>query len=730
MNDSSNPAFAGQAAALASYHEQITALYQPILSCPWPRQDWPGQGSLAGLAIEDLPLFQKAIGALPDDPDLYRALAGELIQRGRQGEGLALYRLLARKNPGDPVALHDLAGVLLLCGNSAEAESFWRQSLALEPAFEEPRFMFANLLLDRGDREEAEGLYHGLDPQGPFSFYRSIALAFLLATGDQPASAQDPPGLEQLEDLVEQARADGEWYRTLVRRFADAGALDRALQLLEQGPPQENAWTWDLEALALMAAKDPNRERTVRQIDILLQRYPTSSEVLNDAGIQLLKTDPAAACELFRSVIDQHPGNLPAMANLTLALGDQNQYEQAVDIMLRALQIDNCLGYLHLDFGNIYADYLALPEAEACYRRAILLSPYLTVAWMSLGNVLHHMRQKGPDLLALRKVIAIDPNLVMGRLSLALALLMHEQFDEGWALYEARLELSRSIHWPIGLDKWDGITELDELLIVAEQGVGDVVQFMRYSIILSLGIPRVTILADPRFHALLNHYGGFAAVHSVKEPYRVMENSAWYPMASILGLLGIRHDAVIIDSPYLGVEPKSAQRWETLLRKGPPAKLIGLNWQGNPNTEASFLRGRSFPLETYAPLADSEGIQFVSLQKGPGSEQLDTCSFRDHFVEAQAEVDGAWDFIETLSILQSCDLVITSDTSVAHLAGALGRPTWVLLKYVPDWRWGLEGSSTPWYPTMRLFRQQEANNWAPVIAAVGDALTTFLAEQP
>ena len=726
MNDSSNPAFAGHSAALASYHEQMTALYQPILSCPWPRQDWPEHGSLSNLPVEDLPQFQQALGALADDPDLYRALAGELIQSGRQGEGLALYRLLARRNPGDPVALHNLAGALYLCGNGPEAACCWRQSLDLEPACEEPRFLLANLLLDRGDREEAEGLYHGLDPQGPYGFYRSVALAYLLATGDQSASAQGQQGLEQLEALVEQARADGEMYRTLVQRFADAGALDRALQLLEQGPPQEKGWTWDLEALALIAAKDLNNERTCRQIDTLLQRYPNNPEVVNDVGILLLKTDPAAASELFRGLIDGHPKNLPAMANLTLVLGDQGKYQQAVDTILRALQLENCLAVLHLHFGNIYADYLALHEAEACYKKALLLSPFLTVAWMSLGNVLHHMRQKGPDLLALRKVVAIDPKLVMGRLSLALALLMYEQFDEGWALYEARLERNRSIHLPIGLDKWDGITELDELLIVAEQGVGDVVQFMRYSIILSLGIPRVTILADPRFHALLNHYGGFAAVHSVKEPYRVMDNSAWYPMASILGLLGIRHDAVIIDRPYLGVEPESAQRWETLLRQGSPAKLIGLNWQGNPNTEASFLKGRSFPLETYAPLADSEGIQFVSLQKGPGSEQLETCSFRDHFVEAQAEVDGAWDFIETLSILQSCDLVITSDTSVAHLAGALGRPTWVLLKFMPDWRWGLEGSSTAWYPTMRLFRQGQGEGWEPTLMAVADDLARKL----
>lgn len=730
MNALPNPAWEGHAMALARYHEQVQALYQPILSCPWPRQDWSDHGGLAGLSIEELPLFQQAIAALPKDPDLLRALAGELIQRGRQGEGLALYRLLARQNPADPVALHNLAGALLICGNGAEAEPCWRQSLALDPGFEEPRLFLAQLLLDRGDRQEAETLYRSLDPQGPFGFNRSLGLAYLVATGDPRDSVQDQPGLGPLEDLVGPAQLDGERYRALVQRFADAGELERALELLEQAPPQAIAWTWDLEALALITTKDANKERTFRQIDTLLQRYPNSPEVVNASGILVLKTDPAAASELFRGVIDHHPEDLPAWANLALALDEQGKFQDAVEAHLAALQLENRFGALHLNFGNIYADYLALHEAEACYRKAILLSPFFPEAWMALGNVLHNLRQQGPDLLALRKVVAIAPNLVMGKLSLSLALLMYEHFEEGWALYESRLEQNRAIHLPMGLDKWDGITELDELLIVAEQGAGDVVQFMRFSILLSLGIPRITILAEPKYRSLLEHYGGFDAVHSVTEPYRVMERSAWYPMASILGLLGISNQGVIIDAPYLAGDPEATKRWATAMEPGNGSKLIGLNWQGNPVSEDAFFRGRSFPLETYAPLAEREGCQWVSLQKGPGSEQLEHCSFRHRFVAAQAQIDQAWDFVETLSILEVCDLVITSDTSVAHLAGALGRPTWVLLKSVPDWRWGLEGSSTPWYPTMRLFRQQEANNWAPVIAAVGEALTTFLAEQP
>jgi len=730
MTNPGNREGEGQAAALASYHEQMKGLYVPILSCPWPRQNWPGHGSLAGLVIEELPLFQQAIGALPQDPDLLRALAGDLIQGGRQGEGLAIYRLLARTNPGDPVALNNLAGALLLCGNGAEAETWWRQSLTLDPSFEEPRLLLAHMLLDRGEREEAESLYCSLNPQGPFGFNRSLALAYLLATGEHPASAQSQPGLGQLEALVGPAQADGQRYRALVQRFADAGQLDRALELLEQAPPQAIAWTWDLKALALIAARDPTGEKIANQINTLLQRYPTSPEVVNTVGTLLLKTDPAAAAELFRGEIDRYPDNLAAMANLALALDELGQLQESVDAHLNMLQIGHCFGALHLNFGNIYASYLAFYEAEACYQKAILLSPFFPEAWMSLGNVLHNLRQQGPDLLALRNVIAIAPNLVKGRLSLSLALLMYEQFEEGWALYECRLEQNRAIHLPMGLEKWDGITELDELLIVAEQGAGDVVQFMRYSILLSLGIPRITILAEPKFHTLLEHYGGFDAVHSVTEPYRVMERSAWYPMASILGLLGISNQGVIIDAPYLAADPEKTKHWANAMAPGKGGSLIGFNWQGNPLTENSFFRGRSFPLETYAPLAELEGCEWVSLQKGPGSEQLEHCSFRHRFVAAQAEIDQAWDFVETLSILQVCDLVITSDTSVAHLAGALGRPTWVLLKYVPDWRWGLEGSSTPWYPTMRLFRQQEANNWEPVIAAVREALTTFLDEQP
>ena len=729
LSDSSQHQQDGESPSIESliegYHSTLLTLYRPVWSCPWPRDTDPILGTVEGLDIQELSLWQQAISRLVEETLVLQKLAGQLMVEGRQGEALAIYRQLADADPENPQVLHNLAGAFLLCGNAPEAERTWRQIMALDPNWEEPRLALAKVLLDRQEWAEAEGYFNGLDPMGPWAFARNLSLAFIHTKSDLTSSQEQ--GKLEFESLVDQATASTDYLTSYLRTLSRCGQLDQALALLDQAPPADPAWEWDFERIRLLGLAG-EQERRIATAQSLLDLYPGNAEVLANVGIVLLESDKQQAIDLFLQAIEIEPRQFESWANLALLYETSSQLDLAFEAHFNALAI-NPLSITHLNLGNAYCDLDDLTSAERCYRIAILLQPFLADAWLNLGNTLHNQGHKGDDIKALRRAHTLTPTSFISKLSLALALLMHQDYDEGWALYEGRLEHERALYWPKGLDKWDGSKEIDELLIVGEQGIGDVVQFMRYSLLLSIGIPRVTILTYPKLINLVNHYGGFAAVHSAEEPYRVLENSAWYPMASILGLLGIRNDAVFIDMPYLGVEPESAQRWETLLRKGPLVKLIGLNWQGNPQTEDSFFRGRSFPLETYAPLADCEGIQFVSLQKGPGSEQLETCSFRDHFIEAQAEVDGAWDFIETLSILQACDLVITSDTSVAHLAGALGRPTWLLLKFVPEWRWGMAGETSPWYPSMRLFRQERPNEWGPVIDRVFAALQDWL-DQP
>ena len=153
--------------------------------------------------------------------------------------------------------------------------------------------------------------------------------------------------------------------------------------------------------------------------------------------------------------------------------------------------------------------------------------------------------------------------------------------------------------------------------------------------------------------------------------------------------------------------------------------IIGINWQGNPDAETTFLKGRSLPLESFVTIIEKTTVTLLSLQKGFGSEQLAECSFCHRFVRRQEEINQTWDFVETAAIIANCDLVITSDTVVAHLAAGMGYPTWLLLSKVPDWRWGMEGDTSFWYPSMRLFRQRERGNWSEVMERVATALEAF-----
>ncbi|HYL70079.1 MAG TPA: glycosyltransferase family 9 protein, partial [Candidatus Dormibacteraeota bacterium] len=182
--------------------------------------------------------------------------------------------------------------------------------------------------------------------------------------------------------------------------------------------------------------------------------------------------------------------------------------------------------------------------------------------------------------------------------------------------------------------------------------------------------------------------------------------------------------------PYLAAEPDRRARWATRLQALAGLR-VGIAWQGNPQVERLiWARGRSVPLAALAPIADVPGISLVALQKGAGSEQLAAVPFRERILDLAAELDSGPDaFIDTAAIMSELDLVISSDTSIVHLAGALARPVWTLLSAAADWRWLLERDDSPWYPSMRLFRQSRGGGWEEVAAVVAAALRTFAADR-
>jgi hypothetical protein len=301
------------------------------------------------------------------------------------------------------------------------------------------------------------------------------------------------------------------------------------------------------------------------------------------------------------------------------------------------------------------------------------------------------------------------------------------QFESGFLNYEARFEMRNGTDCLEAIPncpRWDGRQRRAgmPLLLVAEQGLGDTFQFMRYAIPLRQQRLQVSLCAPQKLHGLIQA-SGIDPLPLTPDQARQVGEGYWAPLLSVPRLLGVSPQNPIITHPYISTTPDLIEKWKTILANE-PRPLIGINWQGNPAHEKTNNVGRSLPLDAFSALAAKTNGAFISLQKGYGAEQLDTCSFRDHFVTCQQQISDTWDFLEISAIIANCDLVMTSDTSVAHLAAGMGQKVYMLLKKHPEWRWLLDGESTFWYPSMKLIRQSERGDWAGVIDRV---LKDFLA---
>jgi hypothetical protein len=300
----------------------------------------------------------------------------------------------------------------------------------------------------------------------------------------------------------------------------------------------------------------------------------------------------------------------------------------------------------------------------------------------------------------------------------------------GWKEYQWRFRFEESPSQPHaapGCVVWNGEASAEgknKLLLVSEQGLGDTLQFMRYTIAMREQGFDVSLCAPTKLHALIQA-SGIAMEPLTPEQADQVKEGGWIPLLSLPWHLGVSPTNPILSEPYIKTTDELTDKWQRLLALE-QRPIIGLHWQGNPKAEIQELRGRSLCLEAFAPIAAQGPASLLSLQKGFGSEQLGSCSFQDRFVQCQDQVSDSWDFLESAAIIANCDLVITNDTAVAHLAGGMGKTTWLLLHKVPDWRWGLESESSFWYPSMRLFRQKEAGNWDEVMERVAKELGRFL----
>ncbi|APW40307.1 hypothetical protein RD110_26470 [Rhodoferax koreense] len=433
---------------------------------------------------------------------------------------------------------------------------------------------------------------------------------------------------------------------------------------------------------------------------------------------------PAEAERLFRGALAAAPDLAEAWVNLGLVLEQREQDGEAEACYRRALALRPEIAETHVNLGGLLARHKRLDEAEAAYAQALRLAPDQPGTWSNLGVLYASMRLDDEAEACFEKALALAPDLPRARFNLGVMRLRQGRLEEGWAGLEAR-------DWYAGLKKqlrcprWQGEPLAGRSVLVGyEVGHGDMVQFGRYAAQLKArGAGPVSLLCHPALKRLFATLAGVDHVLGFDEPWPEAQWDVWTPLMSLPYYFETRLDTIPASLPYLKTDPALALRWAAELPPRPSLR-VGLVWKGNPRFENDADRSLA-SLAVLAPLWQVPRVCFVSLQKGAGEDQAENPPPGQPLLHLGGRMR---DFADAAAIMAGLDLVIAVDTAMAHLAGALGKPCWLLLpRYQTDWRWLEERTDSPWYPgVMRLFRQTGPGDWQPVMEELTAALQTLV----
>ena len=607
-------------------------------------------------------------------------------------------------------------------GDFPQAASCWRQASALAPR--EPGYLYnLGLALRRQQLWQAA----------------TEAFEQVLAQ-----SASHPDARLQLVDCLQQQ--------------GNLPAAEQQARLAcETSPTQPQPWV----ALGTLCQRQGRWEKAVAAYDRSLGLLPSQSELLmnsgfclrqlgrldeaaehNRAAVQLRPGDSNAHDELgsvlfqlgrgeeaiasFQAALRIAPTFAKAWTNLGIAFQDSHRIDEALTAHQRARELADDVPEVHNNLGIVLKQVGRLSEAETAFQRALELRPNYGLAVYNLGNVQLELAQFEQAAESFATAARILPDFAEPRFNLAMVQLLHGDFATGLAGYDLRWEIKqgkkkrREFATPL----WNGESLAGRTLFVySEQGFGDTFQFIRYAPLLKNLGARVVFECRPELIPLLNACNGVAEL--VPRGGELPAHDFQIPLMSLLRVFETRLDSIPADGPYLTADPLLSRCWRETL-EAIPGFRVGIAWQGSPTYVRDI--GRSIPLRNFAPLAAVPGVRLISLQLGPGSEQIREMAADFSVTQLPGEIDAtAGAFMDTAAILENLDLVISSDTAIVHLAGALGIPCWVVLGVSPDWRWLLDREDSPWYPSLRLFRQKEQGNWDEVFQRVRERLRALAA---
>ncbi|KAA0571894.1 tetratricopeptide repeat protein [Azospirillum sp. Sh1] len=411
-----------------------------------------------------------------------------------------------------------------------------------------------------------------------------------------------------------------------------------------------------------------------------------------------------------------HAGLLIRHGKLDAAQAMHDRLRQLAPLEGHAEAGDSLVASLRGDFAT----------AVSLGRRSLALQPASLSALINLSLAEHDSGQMERARRGNERALALHPESDVARFNLSMVLLAQGDFANGWRLYESRWRMENRAY-PAHAPRWRGGDPAGRsFLLVAEQGQGDTLHFVRYAPMLAALGAHVHLMVQPSLVRLLSTLPGIASVRSLADPPPVCD--ACIPLLSLPLAFGTTLATIPAAVPYLHTSEQDRATWKRRLG-GERRRRVGLVWAGSAHDEQFIAhmvdRRRSFPLAALAPLADVPGVTFYSLQKGPPANEV-----RPPGLDLVDWMEMVGDFADTAAFVAELDLVISVDTSVCHLVGALGRPIWMLSRYDSCWRWLCNRSDSPWYPTMRLFRQGRPGDWTPVIDRVRIALERWAMRGP
>jgi len=555
--------------------------------------------------------------------------------------------------------------------NAAAAR--YEQALADNPEQWDALYLYGTALLQLGRLREAIDVCSRaakLRPEVP-DVYNNLAVAYQ-GIGDFDAAARAYRTAIELNPDFDLAHSNLARLLESAGRFAEAEiSLQRAIRL----KPAEPAYWLQLAGVLSRQGKQPAAERVLRE------------------------------------AIGYQPQNLDLKMNLAAVLVEQERLDVAGDAYRAVINLQPEFAEAHSSLAFVLERQGRLREALAAAERAVELRLDYAEGFNNLGIVLRSLHRLNDACHAFRRAIQLKPQFPLAEFNLGTTLLLAGRYLEGWPGYRQHARVAGTAAPGSPATEWDGRPiPGQQLLVYADQGLGDTIQFARFLPLCKQGSEaRLIFRCQPLLQRLLAECSAADAICTTKDDLPAFDQHVL--LASLPGLFGVTTEQVGFSKPCLKTPAALPPRIGDLLGEKTGDRRIGLVWQGNPRQTRDIVR--SCPLEKILPLLELPGMRFFSLQcDSTGRSQLAASPAADCVVDVGGVLE---DFADTAAVLQRLDLLITVDTAIAHLAGALGRPVWTMLCHTPDWRWHLNRSDSPWYPTMRLFRQPTWGDWDSVI---------------